>query len=268
MNNLFLVLNILFVLACNNPPSSHPKEEKTTQKVSKTLTDSIPSKVGLLLRAYKNIVSFDGKYIVFPSGKKIIFDDSTKKNTEALLNSPDIEDMFCWAYNTEADKPTEDPGRVRNEDFFKAVYGETSTEVRTHLMALKWCPNTVNQTIMFSTKNGAYEALQKVSAELDKHPEWSKYLTNIGGTFNWRVIKGTDRLSAHAFGITIDINTAYSNYWQWDCDCTNENANLDYKNRIPMGIVDIFEKNGFIWGGRWRHYDTMHFEYRPELLTK
>ena len=121
---------------------------------------------------------------------------------------------------------------------------------------------------MFSTKNGAYEALQKVSAELDKHPEWSKYLTNIGGTFNWRVIKGTDRLSAHAFGITIDINTAYSNYWQWDCDCTNENAKLDYKNRIPMGIVDIFEKNGFIWGGRWRHYDTMHFEYRPELLTK
>mgnify|MGYP002637708491 CR=1 FL=1 len=24
--------------------------------------------------------------------------------------------------------------------------------------------------------------------------------------------------------------------------------------------------NGFIWGGRWFHYDTMHFEYRPELL--
>jgi len=22
----------------------------------------------------------------------------------------------------------------------------------------------------------------------------------------------------------------------------------------------------FIWRGRWYHYDTMHFEYRPELF--
>ncbi|MEJ2663631.1 MAG: M15 family metallopeptidase, partial [Spirochaetia bacterium] len=28
-----------------------------------------------------------------------------------------------------------------------------------------------------------------------------------------------------------------------------------------------FEKYGFIWGGKWYHYDTMHFEYRPELLV-
>jgi hypothetical protein len=21
-----------------------------------------------------------------------------------------------------------------------------------------------------------------------------------------------------------------------------------------------------VWGGRWYHYDTMHFEYRPELF--
>ena len=35
----------------------------------------------------------------------------------------------------------------------------------------------------------------------------------------------------------------------------------------PLGPhVDAFEAEGFIWGGRWLHYDTMHFEYRPELL--
>ena len=37
-------------------------------------------------------------------------------------------------------------------------------------------------------------------------------------------------------------------------------------DRIPKEIVDVFEKYGFIWGGRWYHYDTMHFEYRPEFL--
>jgi hypothetical protein len=34
---------------------------------------------------------------------------------------------------------------------------------------------------------------------------------------------------------------------------------------VPFEIVLIFERHGFIWGGKWYHYDTMHFEYRPEL---
>ena len=91
-------------------------------------------------------------------------------------------------------------------------------------------------------------------------------MKNIGGTFNWRKIAGSDRLSMHSFGITIDINTKYTNYWQWDCKCKNENTTLRYKNKIPLKLVQIFEKYGFIWGGNWTHYDTMHFEYRPELL--
>lgn len=40
-----------------------------------------------------------------------------------------------------------------------------------------------------------------------------------------------------------------------------------YRNRIPRKIVEIFEKHGFIWGGAWYHYDTMHFEFRPEILN-
>ena len=44
-------------------------------------------------------------------------------------------------------------------------------------------------------------------------------------------------------------------------------THLTYVFVIYYGvIVDVFERNGFIWGGKWYHYDTMHFEYRPELL--
>ena len=39
-----------------------------------------------------------------------------------------------------------------------------------------------------------------------------------------------------------------------------------WTNRFPQVLVDTFESQGFIWGGRWYHFDTMHFEYRPELL--
>jgi hypothetical protein len=26
---------------------------------------------------------------------------------------------------------------------------------------------------------------------------------------------------------------------------------IPYKNRLPIEIVEIFEKHGFIWGGKW-----------------
>jgi hypothetical protein len=80
--------------------------------------------------------------------------------------------------------------------------------------------------------------------------------------FNWRPVAGTDRLSAHSFGISIDINTGFSDYWRWAGGGPDPG---EYRNRIPLEIVLAFEAEDFIWGGRWYHYDTMHFEYRPEL---
>lgn len=205
--------------------------------------------------------------MVFQSGKTLLYDDHKAKSAQELLDNPDIEDQLHYAYNRGESRYNTDAGRIRNDAFFKELYGKTAKDVQANLTSVIWCPTLVHQKIQFSTINGANLALEKVSAELDQHPEWKAYLTNIGGTFNWRLISGTQRLSAHAFGITIDINTSYSNYWQWDCGCKNEDAPLGYKNRIPMGIVEVFEKHGFIWGGRWKHYDTMHFEYRPEFFV-
>jgi hypothetical protein len=33
----------------------------------------------------------------------------------------------------------------------------------------------------------------------------------------------------------------------------------------PEGVIRLFEDEGFTWGGKWALYDTMHFEFRPEL---
>ncbi|MFI3257747.1 MAG: M15 family metallopeptidase, partial [Spirochaetales bacterium] len=35
----------------------------------------------------------------------------------------------------------------------------------------------------------------------------------------------------------------------------------------PQQVVKVFEKYGFIWGGVWDIYDTMHFEYKPECIA-
>ena len=32
--------------------------------------------------------------------------------------------------------------------------------------------------------------------------------------------------------------------------------------------MEVFERNNFIWGGKWGHFDILHFEYRPEIIIK
>ncbi len=235
--------------------------------------DIIHPAVKKLIKSYPDFITrFADNHLIFKDGTRLLWDDGTKnKSFKDLLERPDLEDMFVQQYITGKLKalPAKnfDPGRVRNEAFFMKIYGSTEKEVKGHLTEITWCPKLVGQKITVTKINGIDKKLAQISKELDEHPELKKYLTNIGGTFTWRNINGTNRHSMHSFGMTIDINTAYSDYWQWSCKCINEDAEITYKNRIPQTIVDIFEKYGFIWGGKWYHFDTMHFEYRPELLN-
>jgi hypothetical protein len=236
--------------------------------------DTIPTAAKKLINAYKDFISgYADNHIIFKDQTKMIWDDGIKnKSSKALLDNPDLKDMFNQKYppgvQREPPAPNFDPGRIRNEPFFLKMYGATEREVEKNLTEITWCPKLVGQKIRVTKINGINKKLSQISKELDEHPELKKYLIHIGGTFTWRNIAGTNRHSMHSFGMTIDINTAYSDYWQWACKCTNENAVIKYKNRIPQLIVDTFEKYGFIWGGKWYHYDTMHFEYRPELINK
>ena len=234
--------------------------------------DSVPNEIKKLITAYPDqIIGYRNNCIVFKDSAQLIFDDGKAKSFIELLKNADIQDMFTLPYpKGKIDsiiKKNDDAGRIRNEEFLKKMYGKTANEVQKNLVEIIWCPNLVNQKLRITAKNGVSKQLLAVSAELDKHPEWKEYLQS-SGTFNWRVVRGSNRLSAHSFGIAIDLNTKHANFWQWDCKCNDENADLEYKNKIPQGIVAIFEKHGFIWGGKWYHYDTMHFEYRPELLLE
>jgi hypothetical protein len=102
----------------------------------------------------------------------------------------------------------------------------------------------------------------RLEKELPEHPEWKAYLQDLGGTFNWRTVAGTSQLSAHSFGIAIDLNPAHGAYWRWS---KFDPSDMSFRLRFPAGIVEAFEAEGFIWGGKWWAYDLMHFEYRPEF---
>jgi hypothetical protein len=195
------------------------------------------------------------------------------KDFEALIADPDIEDMLALPYPAGgAATPPEknfDPGRARNLAFFNKMYGDClKDEVAKNLTEIVWMPKKAPQRLMVTKVNDVDEKLAAVSAELDLLPgEFDVFVIPSAGTYNCRVIAGTDRPSAHGHGIAIDIATRNADYWRWlRSTADGSDASYVYKNRIPMEIVRIFEKHGFIWGGRWYHFDTMHFEYRPELL--
>ncbi len=212
-----------------------------------------------LVNSYNSIKECKNNYIIMQNGEKFIYDDKKKKNFNELLNNPDIQDMFKFKYPkyyTYKMAINYDPGRIRYEKLFKSIYGFNKNEVKNSLTTIQWVDNSF---IRVTKREGVAKALQKVANELAKYPNLKKYLSPIGGTFKWRKIAGTSRLSVHSFGAAIDINVKYSSYWRW-------NKSKGFENKIPIKIIKIFEKNGFIWGGKWYHYDSMHFEYRPELL--
>ncbi len=227
--------------------------------------DDLPVNIKKLMNVYPNLIwSYNENTLVFKDKSIMIYDDLKEKTDLERLENSDIEDQFNYTYEL---GKINDAGRYRNEVFFKKIYGNSKSEVEKKLVEIVWCPKLVNQKIKVTSVNGIDKIVNKISAELDEHPEFQKYINNIGGTFNWRTISGTNRLSMHSFGMTIDINAKHSDYWQWSCNCKNENYKIVYKNKIPLEIVKIFQKYGFIWGGNWKHFDTMHFEYRPEFFV-
>jgi hypothetical protein len=205
--------------------------------------------------------------LIWRDGARMPFDDGRVKDFETRLTNSDIEDQFSVAYPAgpmlSDPEPEFDPGRFRNDAFFAKMYGDCRKHgVEKQLVDVVWLPKHGGKKIKITAVNGVAEKLQAASNELDALPaEFQQYLQPIAGTYNCRVIAGTDRLSAHGLGFAIDLNAKYSDYWQW------QKGHYAYRNRVPWEIAAIFEKHGFIWGAKWYHYDSMHFEYRPELLS-
>jgi hypothetical protein len=200
-------------------------------------------------------------------GALVVWDDGKTKTTQERIDHPDVEDVFALRYPAAGTAiapvtdPEADPGRVRIEALFRATYGADARAVSAAMVPVKIAGRTV------SFHRRAAPALERVAARvgglLEKDPSLARYFEHLGGTFNPRNIAGTDHASAHSWAIAIDIDTSFADYWR----NAPPSKPLAWRNRIPAAIVDAFEAEGFVWGGRWFHYDTMHFEYRPELFA-
>ena len=224
-----------------------------------------------LLRAYPDaLASFDGTDLIWRDGTRMKVDDGRPgKGPEEQLRHGSILDQLGLPYPAGMPPlpPQQDPGRVRNKAFFDKMYGDCKAgQVTPRLVPVVWLPTTWGHVVSITSVNGVDRQLAQVSRELDELPaEDKRYLYPLGGTYTCRPVADTGQTSMHGWGAAIDINTAFSDYWLWHRAATGLPT---YVNRIPAEIIAVFERHGFIWGGRWAHFDTMHFEYRPELLPQ
>ena len=72
---------------------------------------------------------------------------------------------------------------------------------------------------------------------------------DFGGCFSPRYIRSGREagLSRHAWGIAFDFNVSSNLYGQ--------------PPTMDPQLVEIMERHGFSWGGRWNYPDGMHFEF-------
>ena len=122
--------------------------------------------------------------------------------------------------------------------------------------------------------------IDEYEAENQNEADYKSMLDNNTSSFNYRIIKNTNDLSYHAYGLAIDINPLNNPY------IININGKLDYDSltkeelyyamnrdeNIPHVITHndlvykLFIERGFEWGGDWnpkyKSLDYQHFEKR------
>ena len=116
---------------------------------------------------------------------------------------------------------------------------------------------------------------ERILTAAKSDPQLQAWINSISITesWSWRNIADTQSRSYHSYGLAVDLlPKALGNkqtYWLWTAQQRKDWWNVSYDGRYhpPDAVISAFETFGFIWGGKWFRFDTMHFEYRPELLV-
>jgi len=162
----------------------------------------------------------------------------------------------------------------RNPEFYDTLWqSHTRAESAANLVQINFLGKTFSVHRDLEGRLKKIDALIREAAKTD--PAVQTFINEIGsiGAWNWRNVAVTASRSYHAYGVAVDILPrnlkGLATYWQWEADKSPEWYKIPYTRRYhpPMTVVKIFERYGFCWGGKWPLFDTMHFEYRPEIMA-
>lgn len=271
--------------------------ENNTKKIHE------PENLQIFRKAYPDII-FNSEYDESQNDWKITILNNNKKfifywNNGSFIPPEEMiykNEYWTLLYNYDYKKPLIDPSTYSNEKiehlknfssaenrkngkgtpmfFFDAIYDSfTRASVEKHIVNINFLGFSVNVHERLVTPLSEVE--KRINQEASKDAQIKVFLKTLNKNegYFWRIIAGTNRKSFHSLGIALDIQPKSYNgkevYWSWAKDKNPKNwmfTKLSDRWMPPQKIIDIFEEEGFIWGGKWTIWDNMHFEYHPELI--
>jgi hypothetical protein len=186
---------------------------------------------------------------------------------------PVVDDAQAAVLATWLDRQRLDPPE-RHNGFLGSLYGTmTPSQARGTMVSMRLLG------FHFRAHPLLLRPIQRVDAELsalvEANPDVRRFFATIqqvDGQY-WRRIAGTISVSYHSYGIAVDLlPRGYARtfpYWRWAAEAGVREwwaVPINRRWLVPPEVVEVFERHGFVWGGRWLFYDAIHFEYRPEVF--
>lgn len=217
-----------------------------------------------------------GDIVFYLGGEPIRFQDGRMIRASRASDGEGCDPVF-YSYSlvplTEP-MPVVEPMPIHCTDVSEALWGSTEVEVRQHGRSVRFLDHRmyVNELIL-----GPLAAVEReIDALAARDSTIASWIAEIDITysFNNRGIAGSPTKSNHAFGLAFDLVPASYRgrhvYWRWSRALEGEAwAHIPIPQRwsVPEAVLNVFERHGFVWGGKWARFDAMHFEYRPEIIA-
>jgi hypothetical protein len=258
-------------------PRAQPRDAPPS--ASRVVPVQADPRVRAFLQAYDALIDSvapaDDDVVFYLGGRAIHFQDGRMLDPDRAANDDECDPIF-YRYPlgslTEPPVAPDEPPRYCT-DVLEALWGSTESEIRRHGSSVTFLDHRMFVNDLLIEPLGAVERdIANAAARDPLVAEWIAEL-DITYSFSYRGIAGSPTRSQHSWGMAVDfVPTSYDGrhvYWRW-----SRVYNRNDWDRIPLerrwsppgGVIEVFERHGFLWGGKWAHFDVIHFEYRPEII--
>jgi hypothetical protein len=264
--------------ATHPPPASSPRPSGSPLAPTSLASDL---RVLAFLEAYSplidSVVYVEHDAIFYMGRVPIHFRDGRMVAAHRLDRAEACDPIF-YAYPLEplTELPLPPPAKPSTycADVMESLWGTSEREIRTHGRLVTFLDHRmfVNRLLV--------EPLASVERELRRAAvhdrEVARWIGELSITYSFvsRDIAGTSSPSQHGFGLAVDlVPRSYGGrhvYWRWSRALDREGwwrIPLERRWSPPASVVRTFERHGFVWGGKWSHFDAIHFEYRPDIIA-
>lgn len=276
-------LSSVFVLGqgvSTQPPAELSTGERELRAIAQAYPDRIES---VELRDGDWALLMDGEWYYWAHGR--ILSEDERSNWEryssfqlyrypvgVLPPLPQFDEAAVALLKQRVKEQQENPPYVWEGFLERLMRTGTAADTDSQMRAVSFLGFrvSVHERIVSALKEAAADC-QELRGKDPRVAAFFAGISEIDG-FNYRDVAGTNTRSYHGYGLAVDlIPRSYANtqpYWRWAMERGQDWWAIPYDHRwmVPDSVIAAFERHGFVWGGKWLFFDTMHFEYRPEVI--